>query len=171
MKFITTSTSQRQEESWKMSEILFFHWDIDKNCSNSRGTGKGNNKNAGNIFQCSGELNGTRSGTERRWKKRCSGALSIISVTQSGAERRKKKCPGNILTRSRAGQGKESYFNIVDRKKKFPYVGITIQNPAIPKTRKRALVTNTLAYSKTLYFTDTKRFSTLSKSKSPNQAR
>ena len=67
-----------------------------KNCSNSRGTGKGNNKNAGNIFQCSGELNGTRSGTERRWKKRCSGALSIISVTQSGAERRKKKCPGNI---------------------------------------------------------------------------
>jgi hypothetical protein len=90
---------------------------------------------------------------------------------QCDTERRKKKCPGNILTRSRAGQGKESYFNIVDRKKKFPYVGITIQNPAIPKTRKRALVTNTLAYSKTLYFTDTKRFSTLSKSKSPNQAR
>jgi hypothetical protein len=69
-------------------------------------------------------------------------------VTQSGAERRKKKCPGNILTRSRAGQGKESYFNIVDRKKKFPYVGITIQNPPIPKTRKRALVTNTLALKK-----------------------
>jgi len=58
-----------------------------KNCSNSRGTGKGNNKNAGNIFQCSGELNGTRSGTERRWKKRCSGALSIISVTLSKAFR------------------------------------------------------------------------------------
>ena len=88
MKFITTSTSQRQEESWKMSEILFFHWDIDKNCSNSRGTGKGNN--AGNIFQCSGELTNiivTRSGTERRWKKRCSGALSIISVTLSKAFR------------------------------------------------------------------------------------
>ena len=50
-------------------------------------------------------------------------------------------------------------------------IEITIQNPAIPKTRKRALVTNSLAYSKTLYFTDTKRFSTLSKSKSPNQAR
>ncbi len=100
-------------------------------------------------------------------KRSGSGALSIISVTQSGAERRKKKCPGNILTRSRAGQGKESYFNIVDRKKKFPYVGITIQNPAIPKTRKRALVTNTLAYSKTLYFTDTKRFSTRYKLEEP----
>jgi len=46
---------------------------------------------------------------------------------RSGAEKEKMSrehfIPINdvILTRSRAGQGKESYVNIVDRKKKFPY--------------------------------------------------
>jgi len=46
---------------------------------------------------------------------------------RSGAEKEKMSrehfIPINdvILTRSRAGRGKESYFNIVDRKKKFPY--------------------------------------------------